>query len=279
MKNFTSNLESDLNSRLHFINLENHKEIVLAELSMRESLDALKKLKAFILKYKFKSESEEIEFFKYIKPHFLLKTIYFNKVFTIEMKRPSGGENVVKKYLRYEQKKLKGYFNNNADFYAYYRAQNTFMDHKYFVRGNLDLKLHIEPFVFESDPKFTTSHDFVVARIIANDMLEVYLKEQLEKLKRTDPADQKIYIPKVKLNWTDSKAAMIEMIYALYFKGSFNNGQADIKEITKYFEVVFNTDLGDIYRSYIEIRNRNSRTKFLSGLQDLLNDKMSESDE
>lgn len=279
MKNFTSNLESDLNSRLHFINLENHKEIVLAELSMRESLDALKKLKAFILKYKFKSESEEIEFFKYIKPHFLSKTIYFNKVFTIEMKRPSGGENVVKKYLRYEQKKLKGYFNNNADFYAYYRAQNTFMDHKYFVRGNLDLKLHIEPFVFESDPKFTTSHDFVVARIIANDMLEVYLKEQLEKLKRTDLADQKIYIPKVKLNWTDSKAAMIELIYALYFKGSFNNGQADIKEITKYFEVVFNTDLGDVYRSYIEIRNRNSRTKFLSGLQDLLNDKMSESDE
>lgn len=246
---------------------------------MRESLDALKKLKAFILKYKFKSESEEIEFFKYIKPHFLSKTIYFNKVFTIEMKRPSGGENVVKKYLRYEQKKLKGYFNNNADFYAYYRAQNTFMDHKYFVRGNLDLKLHIEPFVFESDPKFTTSHDFVVARIIANDMLEVYLKEQLEKLKRTDLADQKIYIPKVKLNWTDSKAAMIELIYALYFKGSFNNGQADIKEITKYFEVVFNTDLGDVYRSYIEIRNRNSRTKFLSGLQDLLNDKMSESDE
>ena len=31
MKNFTSNLESELNSRLHFISLENHKNIVLAE--------------------------------------------------------------------------------------------------------------------------------------------------------------------------------------------------------------------------------------------------------
>ena len=50
------------------------------------------------------------------------------------------------------------------------------------------------------------------------------------------------------------------------------------KEIAKYFEVVFNTDLGDVYRSYLEIKNRNARTKFLSGLQNLLNDKMNESD-
>ena len=140
------------------------------------------------------------------------------------------------------------------------------------------MHLSIDTFVFESDPKFTTSHDFKVARIIANDMLEVYLKEELDRLKRTEPDEHKIFAPKVKLNWTDSKASLIELIYALYYKGSFNNGQADIKEIAKYFEVVFNTDLGDVYRSYLEIKNRNARTKFLSGLQNLLNDKMNESD-
>lgn len=278
MKNFTSNLESELNSRLQFIGLENHKNIVLAEISMHECLNALKKLKKFILKYRFQTESEEIEFFKYIKPHFLSKVIYFNKVYNIEMKRPSGGEQIVGKYLRDELKKLKRYFNNNSDFYAYYRAQNNFMDYKYFVRGKLDMHLSIDTFVFESDPKFTTSHDFKVARIIANDMLEVYLKEELDRLKRTEPDEHKIFAPKVKLNWTDSKASLIELIYALYYKGSFNNGQADIKEIAKYFEVVFNTDLGDVYRSYLEIKNRNARTKFLSGLQNLLNDKMNESD-
>ena len=107
MKNFTSNLESELNSRLQFIGLENHKNIVLAEISMHECLNALKKLKKFILKYRFQTESEEIEFFKYIKPHFLSKVIYFNKVYNIEMKRPSGGEQIVEKYLRDELKKLK----------------------------------------------------------------------------------------------------------------------------------------------------------------------------
>lgn len=251
----------------------------MAELSVRESVQALNKLKKFILKYKFQSESEEIEFFKFIKPHFLSKVIYYNKVYNIEMKRPSGGEAIIGKYLRSEFKKLKRYFNNNADFYAYYRAQNTYMDYKYFVRGKLDVQLNVDTFVFETDPKFSTSHDFKVARIIATDMLEVYIKNELIKLKRTDPEDHKIYAPKVKLNWTDSKAAMIELIYALYYKGSLNNGQADIKEIAKYFEVVFNTDLGDVYRSYLEIKNRSSRTKFLSGLKDVLNEKMTESDE
>ena len=90
--------------------------------------------------------------------------------------------------------------------------------------------------------------------------------------------DNKIYTPKVKLNWTDNKAALIELIYALYYKGSFNNGQADIKEIAKYFEAVFNTDLGDIYRSYIEIKNRNSRTKFISQLKEILDNRMKEDD-
>lgn len=129
----------------------------------------------------------------------------------------------------------------------------------------MDINLNLETFAFESDPKFCTCHDYTVARIIANDMLEVYLKDELRKLKRTDTEEQKIYTPKVKLNWTDSKSAMIELIYALYYKGSLNNGQADIKEITKYFEVVFNIDLGDVYRSYIEIKNRSSRTLHLAG--------------
>lgn len=279
MKPFTSDLESVLAGRLQFIAMENHRNIIMAENSLKESLSALRKLKAFILKYRFRSESEEIDFFKNIKPQFLSRVIYFNKIYKIETRRPSGGEKSVRNYFRTEFRKLKRYFNNNSDFYGYYRAQHTFMDHLYFLRGKIDVKLNVDTFVFEADPKFCTSHDYTVARIIANDMLEVYLNDEVEKLKRQDPEEQKIYIPKVKLNWTDNKSAMIELIYALYYKGSLNNGQADIKEITKYFETVFNIDLGDVYRSYIEIKNRSSRTKFLTNLQDLLNDKMAESDE
>ena len=278
MKNFTQNLESELDSKLHFIALENQKNIVQAELSMNESLFILEKLKKFIIKYKFQSEGEEIDFFKQIKPHFLSKVIYFNKVYNIEMRRPSGGEEIVRQYLAEEQNKIKNFFINNTDFYGYYRSQSTFLDSKYFIRGKLDIKLNVDSFVYESDPRFTTSHDFKVARIMANDMLEVYLKNEIDKIGKDHNIDNKVYTPKVKLNWTDNKAALIELIYALYYKGSFNNGQADIKEIAKYFEAVFNTDLGDIYRSYIEIKNRNSRTKFISQLKEILDNRMKEDD-
>lgn len=251
----------------------------MAEESLQVSLEALQKLRVFISKYKFRSEAEEIEFFKHIKPQFLSRVIYYNKIYQIETRRPSGGEKTVRGYISQEFKKIRSYFNNNIDFYSYHRRNQNYMDHLYFVRGKMDFKLNIETFVFETDPKFSTSHDYAVARIIANDMLEVYLKDEQEKLKRTNPQGFKNNTLKVKLNWTDSKSAMIELIYALYYKGSLNNGQADIKEIAKYFETVFNIDLGDVYRSYIEIKNRSSRTKFLSTLQELLNDKMAESDE
>lgn len=114
---------------------------------------------------------------------------------------------------------------------------------------------------------------------MANDMLEVYLKNELIKLDRTKPNIAHFAnTPKVKLTWTDNKSALIELIYALYYNASFNNGKADIIEISRYFEIVFNIDLGDVYRTFLELKNRNARTKFISNLNDILQKKMKEGD-
>lgn len=279
MKEFINNIESLLENNLHFIVLENENQIKQSELAIQEVLNAINKIKRYVLKYKFRSEGEEIDFFKHIKPQFLSKLIYFNEVYNIETKRPNGGEKIVRKYLSAELEKLKRFFNNNFDFYRYYRTQSTYLDNKYFVRRKLDIKLNVDTYVFESDTRFTTSHDFKVAKIIANDLLEVYLKEELTKLDRIEPNEFKIYTPKVKLTWTDNKTALIELIYALYYQGSFNNGNADIKEITRYFETVFNADLGDVYRTFLELKNRKTgKTKFLNSITDLLNKKIDEND-
>lgn len=80
MKNFIQKLESELDSRLHFIRLENEEMIKLAELSLQESRNAVRKLKNFTMKYKFKSESEEIDSFKNRKSHFLSRMIYHNEL-------------------------------------------------------------------------------------------------------------------------------------------------------------------------------------------------------
>lgn len=279
MVKFITNLESELESKLLFLSLEFEKPLKRAEASILEITDALKKLKSFVLRFKFSSDAEEIDFFKNHKPLILSKLIYYNEVFRIETRKPSGGEKMIRKYYQMELNKLKVFFEENVDFYGYYRTNSTFLDHKYFIRKKLDVKLSLDSFVFETDSRFSTSHDYKVAKIMANDLLEVYLNDELLKLNKQSEEQYRISTPKTKLVWSDNKTSLIELIYALHCKGSFNNGIADIKEISAYFEAVFNVELGDVYRTYLEIKNRSSRTKFLNTLEELLNQKMEMQDE
>lgn len=180
-------------------------------------------------------------FFKHQKPTIVSKLIYYNAIYKIETKKPYGAKPI-KKYLNDELRKLKRYFDNNLEFYKYYRTNNSFIDDKLFVRGKYDIKLSLDTFYFEADHNFSTSHDYKVAKIIANDLIQVYLEGLLLN---TAYQDKSTDLPK--LNWSGSKTALIELIYALHSQGVFDNGNADIKVIAKTFERAFNIDLGDFY--------------------------------
>ena len=176
---------------------------------------------------------------------------------------------------------LNRFFDNNLEFYQYYRTGATFLDEKYFLRGKYDIRLSLDTFFFASDLEFNTSHDYRISKILANDLLEIYLKEQLAILDRKEIMTAKTQAtPKVKLTWTDSKSSLIELLYALHYQGSFNNGNADIKEIANYFEVIFNIDLGDVYRSWYSIRSRKMETTiFLDSLKTILQKKIEQEED
>ncbi|SFB86439.1 RteC protein [Parapedobacter composti] len=140
-----------------------------------ESLSVVKK---YVSKKGFKNTDEEIRFFKYQKPAIVAKLIYYNAIYKIETKKPYGAKRI-RKYLNKELKKLKRFFDNNLDFYKYYRSNNSFLDEKMFLRGNHDIKLWLDTYYFQSDPSFSTSHDYKVAKIIANDLIQVYIEDQL----------------------------------------------------------------------------------------------------
>jgi hypothetical protein len=81
---------------------------------------------------------------------------------------------------------------------------------------------------------------------------------------------------KLKITWTGNKVELVELIYAWEKVGCFNHGNANIKEIVAYIEIVFNIDLGDYYHTFCEMRNRVSRIAFLDKLIKALNDRMDE---
>lgn len=260
-------LLNDLNNQLKFIDLEEDDAIKCAELSIDVCRKALNKLKTLLIKHKFRAQNEEIKFFKETKPKFLAPLIYHLKIYKIESRKPNGSNEIRKKYLLHELEKLKHYFDTNLDFYRYYRTQSNYLDHKYFLRGKYDIRLTVDSFFFEADDRFSTSHDFKVAKILAHDRLQVYLEEELSNLDRKETNMITQEAPKVKLYWTESKTALIELIYALHSHGAFENGRADIKDIAASFEYLFGVELGDYYRTFLELRMRKTgRTKFLHSL-------------
>ena len=280
MNSNLNSLINHLNEQLNFIDLEIDNQIKKCEKAIEVILVSIKNLKKVVVKNNFKSELEEIQFFKEIKPQFTSKLIYFNMIYKIEMKRPSGGNRILKKYYNNELLKLKAFFDNELDFYQYYRSGNSYLDYKYFTRGMYDIKLALDTYYFEADTTFSTSHDFKVARILANDLIQLYLENQLLIIDNKDISDKSQRKPNMKMTWTGSKVALVELMYALHSEGVLNNGAADLKEIAEYFEHIFEIDLGQYRRVFLEIRARKSdKTKFITTLNDALLKRMENSDE
>lgn len=270
----------ELTEQLNFISLEIDDPITKSEKSLEITLIVISNLKKQFLKDKIISVDSEIDFFKNIKPKFTSLSIYHNAIFKIETKMPHGGDRITKKYLNKELKKLKRYFDNNLDFYNYHRTGSSFLDFKYFVRGSQDIKLRLDSFFFEVDHSFSTSHDFKVAKILAHDLVQVYIETKLLKMESKDYKEKSQHEPKGKIIWTGSKVALTEIMYAFHTKGVFNNGAAELKEIASYFEEMFHIDLGQYRRTFLEIRDRKfDKTKFINALEEELLKRMEETDE
>jgi len=182
MNDFITKLNKDLNSRLQDIDLEEPDLMRKAQKSIRCTKDALTQLKAFTIQHTFCNDAEEILFFKKTKPELFSKLVYYVKILNIESRRPVGNRSIQETYLQQELEKLTFFFNNHLEFYQYYRMNSTYLDDKYFIRGKEDLNLYQDTLMSYIDPDFSTSHDYMVSKIIANDRLKVFLSIEIEAL-------------------------------------------------------------------------------------------------
>ncbi len=193
---------NELENQINELLFEQENQLTAYEKVIEIILHKIAKLKEYVLKTGFKNKQEEIHFFKHIKPQFIAKLIYYNAVYKIESKKPNETKSA-KKFFETELKKLKKFFDNNLEFYKYYRTNNTFIDDQLFVRGKYDIKLNLDTFYFETDHSFSTIGDYKAGKILANDLIQVYLEDQLnsrqyKKEYGTSP-----------LNWTGNKTALV----------------------------------------------------------------------
>lgn len=260
-------LHYDLELRINEVYDDDEDMVKVAEKSLLLIDESIRKLKEMISTYHFENIAEEVYFFKKLKPQFISKFIYYSSILDIESHKPNVANKALKKYYEAEQEKLKKFYMEQAEFYSYYRREATYLDHKIFVRNSYDLKMKLSFGFYNFDTSFTTSHDHLIARFIASQQMDKYLKKQLENL--SDNISTKTLSPLV---WSASKVGLIELVYALYQMRCFNGGNVELSEVIKFVERSLDTDLGNFHKTIFEIRNRKQGpTKFLHLVSDHLN--------
>lgn len=233
--------------------------------------DLLAELKDFVIDSGFDSEQQEIDFFKNIKPQILGKLIFYNKVYRMETSCPVPNGKLLFKYFSGQLEQLKLIYKDYAgssDFYRYYKANRTDLDDRFFRLGNIEFYDGLNSVVFEMDAQFSTYYDYKVSRIISDDLLYQYL------LRRMDPDESEKLCEEISLEayskdiyWTDSKNALIELVYALHASGAVSNGRVGISKLAMLFEMAFRIKLGDLHHSFHRMKDRSgSKTYFLDQL-------------
>ena len=280
MKELLENILSEIDVEIDEIDLYGY-DIVENSLSMVHRLQAvLNDLKTKLQTYSFPAKEDEITFFKTQKPEILGRLLFFYKIYRIETQCPNGSNDVIRNYISKELDNLTYFFNRNLDFYQYYRSHSTLYDEYYFVRGKSDLRLCTDSAQFDKDPNFSTGYDYKVAKIIANEMLRIYLNKRLVKLDTNTQVENNLQkCLKYPFRFTGKKVFLIELGYSLVSSDDINNGNVEIKEMMNFLGTVFQVELGDYYAAYIAMKERKKdRTAYLSRLQDSLVKRMDEDD-
>lgn len=225
--------------------------------------EQLQLLKADVQKNGFENDDDEIEFFREIKPSVCSKLLFYNKLFRIETGRPSELGSVSRKYFKEKLTKAENNYMgalSDSEFYRYYRSGRRNKDTIYFMRGQIDWEQGLSNRVFEIDVHFSTYYDYEVARILAFDLLYEYLYYRIETFRNSTEATSIRNPNNNKIQWTESKNALIELIYALHISRSVGNGKIGIRQIATLFQHMFDVQFGDIHHAFHRMKYRSGPT-------------------
>ncbi|SPY35844.1 Uncharacterised protein [Porphyromonas cangingivalis] len=87
IKDYFSNLLQEVDSEIQTIELNESDFLHVCKKVINYLQDIISDLKSFVLNYKFQDNSEEILFFKHLKPQISSKLIYYKRQFDVRRRR------------------------------------------------------------------------------------------------------------------------------------------------------------------------------------------------
>lgn len=259
MEKYVQTLVNSMDKEIGDLEMENHGVVKSSKKAFKICETHKEKLRLHVLTYEFENDDAEIYFFKKLKHQIASKSIFFSAIYRIESACKNNSDEEKLSFYKSEMNTIKGFFKKNRKYYDYDKTDNQLLDQYYFLRKSSDINLIHK---FENiDHNFSTGYDIYFIKIIALESVYAYLEEKLLADYESKRTPINLNFPHI--NWTAHKIDLIELMYALHSVRAFNHGVIDISVLATFFEQVFNFKLGNYYRTYIDMKIRNDRTRFL----------------
>ena len=273
MQEFVQELKQELSDLLEDVSLDPNKPSRSSR-SLEVVRSSLSRLREYINGQPFASKEDEIHYFKNLAPSFYASLFYYLKEYNIEFEKQHGSRERLESLLIHELETTAKFYEYHQEFYRYYYEEDTGMDERIFVRDRSENAMRDEVDVIMG-PDFCVGC-YWTARLLANEQLKVYLKRELDLLRNPPPAPTAANGGE-DLKWTDSMTDLVELIYGLHLKGSFNKGNTDLKAIVGFFERCLDVKISNYPIVWQEIKRRKKGgTKYLDEMKDRLIQKIEE---
>ncbi|MEJ5996607.1 RteC domain-containing protein [Pedobacter sp. Du54] len=239
---------------------------------------ALAKLQEMVSKNSFTSKSEEILFFKSIKPRFYSIIVLAAERYSFEMARPLRRGKGMDAFYGRQLDYISRFFDQHAFLYQYYRMGATELDGLYFVRGR-EIPGIIGADLPALDPSFSTLGDYLFSKFIALEKLRELVLSEMEvpSLAGTGVVRSK---KGRELRWTGDSCNLIELVYGIFDCKQVNDGEVDLSDLMDVFEQCFQINLSRYFRRFTEIKRRKSmsKTRFLDEMARVVNKRIDDGD-
>jgi RteC protein len=230
---------------------------------MEATGSAIHRIKEKLRLHHFETVDEEIHFFKQVFPETLALHFYYQQRIEWDRLRENGSAECLYRFTDQIFFQAENFRSAQKDFYEYCRDGKTYLDSFYFLRVSPVNRKHSFAPGLIIDPQSPPLHCELLARLIAFTRLENEMHQRIGESNKHS-ASKPI---QSKLKWTDKNIFLIELVYALKEQGSFNQGNASLKEIFATLQEVFDVELRNPARQFQDILSRKTgNTNFLDML-------------
>lgn len=161
-------------------NLNDFKTI---EIGIQLSRKYLQDLRIIVRNNEFVSKDDEIDFFKTKKPYIYSRLKFYIKLYQYLLEKPGGSIQFQRSFIDTQIQNSQNLALKNLDFIKYYREQAAYLDKYYFLRGKDKMSLASDNSYSYTDAEFSTSHDNMIAKVMAYDLLTNFCQTELKELR------------------------------------------------------------------------------------------------